>query len=712
MRSNIRTPWTRWVTGAVLAGLAGAAGLLAASPAAASPEVIRFYFSDTVQLWTVPAGVHQITVDIIGGAGGDGAGTCSVAGGHGGRVLATLPVTPGEVLSLWVGEGGHLTGAGAASGPVSWYGGGNGGGAGASLSSNGGGGGGASVMWRGYPVGNDTTLLVAGGGGGGGGQGGTKFQCGGRGGDGGKPAAAGEDAPDVVGQGGLGGYPDRVSTDHRGYDGETIDSRYVGGGGGGGGSGMSRCFGQFSQCYGVGEGGATLDESNWSGDGGGGGAGGSSYAAGAASNVTYGHAGSHGATGQIIVSYGQPTVTSMLPATGRAGHPVTLRALVEPSDGGGTVSFASDGVLIPGCDAAPLISGTGTIYSASCATSSLPAGEHQITAVYSGNAGHAGSSGTGSATISQPTSTTLSIDPASPVPAGAALTLTASVSGSAGLGIARFLRDDTPIPGCEAVSLDTRHRATCATTAPAPGGYHLRAEYSGSGLYEASGATADLTTVDPIRPLSITTSALPVGTKNRKYAVNLAAAGGVGAYQWSLASGTLPAGLTLSADGVLAGKPTAAGNRTVTVRVSDMASPAHTATKQLTLSVTTAPKPDLSVKLTAPAAFRTGRDARYKIVVMNGGNVATTQPIAVTDTLPAGLTFVSTTDAAWTCTAAGLAIACTRTASLTAGASVTLWLTVHVAAPAGTVLRNTVHVGPTDATEPDNTSTNQLTVTP
>jgi uncharacterized repeat protein (TIGR01451 family) len=401
----------------------------------------------------------------------------------------------------------------------------------------------------------------------------------------------------------------------------------------------------------------------------------------------------------------------VLPAAGRAGHPVTLRALVEPTDGGGTVSFASDGALIPGCDASPLNSGGDTTYMASCATSSLPAGEHRITAVYSGNAGHAGSSGVGSATISQPTSTTLSIDPASPVPAGAALTLTASVSASNGQGTARFLRNSTPIPGCEAVALDTSHRATCATTAPAPGAYVLGAEYSGNGLYEASGAVADLTTVDPVQPLSITTSALPVGTKNRKYAVSLAAAGGVGAYRWSLASGTLPAGLTLSAGGALSGKPTAAGSRTVTVRVSDTASPVHTATKQLTVSVTTAPKPDLSVKLTAPAAFRTGRDARYKIVVTNGGNAATTQPIVVTDTLPAGLTFVSTTDAAWTCASAGQNITCTRTASLPAGASVTLWLTVHVAAPAGTVLRNTIHVGPSDATEPDNTSTNQLTVT-
>jgi PKD repeat protein len=121
--------------------------------------------------WTVPAGVTQITVDVIGGEGGN-----QVNGGipgTGGRVQALVNVTPGEVLNLNVGGRGS-------NGTSSWSffsGGFNGGGSGY----RGGGGGGASDIRRnGNALAN--RIVVAGGGGGGG------WNCGGnqdRGGNGG-----------------------------------------------------------------------------------------------------------------------------------------------------------------------------------------------------------------------------------------------------------------------------------------------------------------------------------------------------------------------------------------------------------------------------------------------------------------------------------------------------------------------------------------------
>src|SRR5690606_18132819 len=67
----------------------------------------------------------------------------------------------------------------------------------------------------------------------------------------------------------------------------------------------------------------------------------------------------------------------------------------------------------------------------------------------------------------------------------------------------------------------------------------------------------------------IETASLPAGVVAEEYTFTLAASGGDGALVWSIASGELPAGLALSADGVLSGTPTAAGGSTFVVRIVD-----------------------------------------------------------------------------------------------------------------------------------------------
>jgi hypothetical protein len=54
-------------------------------------------------------------------------------------------------------------------------------------------------------------------------------------------------------------------------------------------------------------------------------------------------------------------------------------------------------------------------------------------------------------------------------------------------------------------------------------------------------------------------------------AVTLVAAGGVKPYKWSVSSGALPGGVTLSSKGSATGKPTAAGTFRFVVRVDDSA---------------------------------------------------------------------------------------------------------------------------------------------
>ena len=128
-----------------------------------SQNVDSFEYTGTMQTWTVPSGITEISVDMYGG---DGFGAL----GYGGRLQASHPVTPGEVLEVYVGGEGTNT-----------LGGFNGGGNAGSNTAYGGGGG-ASDIRRGGSTLNDR-ILVAGGGGGTGSNCGINTAEGGHGGD-------------------------------------------------------------------------------------------------------------------------------------------------------------------------------------------------------------------------------------------------------------------------------------------------------------------------------------------------------------------------------------------------------------------------------------------------------------------------------------------------------------------------------------------------
>jgi hypothetical protein len=72
-----------------------------------------------------------------------------------------------------------------------------------------------------------------------------------------------------------------------------------------------------------------------------------------------------------------------------------------------------------------------------------------------------------------------------------------------------------------------------------------------------------------LAPIITTLEVLPGANLGVAYAQTLQAVGGVEPYTWELVSGTLPPGLSLAADGVLDGVPTAAGQKAVTIRVVD-----------------------------------------------------------------------------------------------------------------------------------------------
>ncbi|MFZ9043030.1 MAG: putative Ig domain-containing protein [Ilumatobacteraceae bacterium] len=82
-------------------------------------------------------------------------------------------------------------------------------------------------------------------------------------------------------------------------------------------------------------------------------------------------------------------------------------------------------------------------------------------------------------------------------------------------------------------------------------------------------------------PVAVTTSSLDDGSTSAAYSASLAASGGSTPYTWSIVTGSLPAGLTLSGD-TISGTPTTAGTSTFTVQVTDSIGRTDTAELSIT----------------------------------------------------------------------------------------------------------------------------------
>jgi predicted amidohydrolase len=121
------------------------------------------------------------------------------------------------------------------------------------------------------------------------------------------------------------------------------------------------------------------------------------------------------------------------------------------------------------------------------------------------------------------------------------------------------------------------------------GGHTLTIEVLGTRNASSGGAWIWIDAFDVDAPTgpsppSITTGSLPDGTQGAAYSATLAAAGGTTPYTWSIASGNLPAGLTLASDtGVISGTPAATGTSSFTAQVTDASS--QTATRPFSLTI-------------------------------------------------------------------------------------------------------------------------------
>jgi hypothetical protein len=136
--------------------------------------------------------------------------------------------------------------------------------------------------------------------------------------------------------------------------------------------------------------------------------------------------------------------------------------------------------------------------------------------------------------------------------------------------------------------------------------------------------------------IQITPSTLSKAMSGQPYSTTFAATGGSGTgYTWSLGSGSLPSGFTLSAAGVLSttGNPTAtAQTYTFTVKVTDSAS--NSATQALTLAVV---QTEIQITPTTLSKATSGQPYSTTFTATGGSGTGYTWSLA-SGTLPSGIT--------------------------------------------------------------------------
>ena len=131
------------------------------------------------------------------------------------------------------------------------------------------------------------------------------------------------------------------------------------------------------------------------------------------------------------------------------------------------------------------------------------------------------------------------------------------------------------------------------------------------------------------------------------------------------------------------------------------------------VSTTTEPIADISLTKTHSGDFTVGVDGVYTIQVSNNGPEMEANPVQVTDTLPAGLTYVSGIGTNWTCNASGQDVTCDHPGPIAVSSTLPdLTLTVAVDAAAAPSVDNTATVNSAslDNTPANNTATDTTTV--
>jgi hypothetical protein len=218
-----------------------------------------------------------------------------------------------------------------------------------------------------------------------------------------------------------------------------------------------------------------------------------------------------------------------------------------------------------------------------------------------------------------------------------------------------------PLPAGLALSSD----GIITGTPTAAGSYTVSVKVTDS---NGTSATANLSiTIQAVPALSITATSVSAAV-NTPLSYALSATGGVAPFTWT-ALGSLPAGLTLSSDGVISGTPAAAGGYTVSVKVTDSRGVSATANLSVTIQAT----PNLAITTTAINAVA-NTPMSYAMLVTGGVQPLTWEALGP---LPPGLALSGAGILSGTPTTAGtyavsVKVTDSKNASATANLSITI----------------------------------------
>ena len=280
----------------------------------------------------------------------------------------------------------------------------------------------------------------------------------------------------------------------------------------------------------------------------------------------------------------------------------------------------------------------------------------------------------------------IAISPSTPqsLDAGQTLTITASVVNDSSQYGAKFslsgpgtLSSETLAPKGDSEFITVTYTAPSNITSTAT------AIVTATSLNTPSQSASVTITINPA--LAITTTTLPSGTVPTPYTTTLTSTGGTGTVKWSLASGTLPTGLALSAlTGVISGTPTVAGTYTFTIGVTDSATTPNTVTQAYSLTIN--PQPPTIAPVTLPNAV--AGTAYSQQLAYTGGTGTPTWAIT-TGSLPAGLTLSAAGLISGTPTNASAGATYTFTVTVTTGTQTSAPVVFSITVPALPVVTTT-----------------------
>jgi sugar lactone lactonase YvrE len=234
---------------------------------------------------------------------------------------------------------------------------------------------------------------------------------------------------------------------------------------------------------------------------------------------------------------------------------------------------------------------------------------------------------------------TLTVDQAPAITSAASTIFTVGAAGTLMVTASGYptasLSESGALPSGVSFTNNGNGTATLAGTpaSGAAGSYPITFTAS-NGVNPIATQSFTLTVQNAPTAITLSPSSLPAGTVGSRYSQTLTASGGTAPYTYSVTSGALPSGLTLTLAGVLSGTPTAGGSFSFTIQAKDKNG--NTGTQAYTLIINA---PTITLSPTSLTAGTVGR-SYYQTLTASGGTSPYTYSVT-SGALPDGMSLAS-----------------------------------------------------------------------